>query len=116
MPQKLRRYTGHPQALGIIFVNLATLTWATNMTLGRWLRDEVGPLTLAAARYSVASVVFVVLLKRQSPDSRRIGSDRWLLIGMAITGVVAFAPLLYLGLRHTTTINATLINAIAPIV
>jgi drug/metabolite transporter (DMT)-like permease len=86
------------------------------MTLGRWLRDEIGPLTLAAARYSVASAVFVMILRRQPPESRRMGSDRWSLIGMAATGVVAFAPLLYLGLRHTTTINATLINALAPII
>jgi len=111
-----QRVLRHPQAIGIALVNLATLTWATNMTLGRWLRDDAGPLTLAAARFFVASIVLGLILQRQPPQSRRIGQDRWLLVGMAFSGVVIFAPTLYLGLRHTTVINATLINALGPLI
>lgn len=111
-----RRILRHPQAIGILLVNLATLTWATNMTLGRWLRDDAGPLTLAASRFFVASIIFVVILQRQPPQARRMGNDRWLLVGMALAGVVVFAPMLYLGLRHTTVINATLINALGPLI
>jgi drug/metabolite transporter (DMT)-like permease len=95
-------------------VNLATLTWASNMTLGRWLRDDIGPLTLAAARFLIASSFLVLLLQRQPPEQRRLGKDRWLLVGMALSGVVVFTPTLYLGLQHTTTVNATLINGMGP--
>lgn len=101
---------------GIGLVNLATLTWATNMVLGRWLRDDIGPLTLAAARFLIASLCFVVLLQRQPPEQRRLGRDRWLLLGMALSGVVVFAPTLYLGLRFTTAVNATLINGLGPLI
>jgi drug/metabolite transporter (DMT)-like permease len=101
---------------GFGLVNLSTLTWATNMVLGRWLRDAVGPLTLAAARYSIASLLFAILLQRCPPEDRRIGRDRWLLLGMALTGVALFTPTLYLGLRHTTAVNATLINGLGPLV
>jgi len=101
---------------GFGLVNLSTLTWATNMVLGRWLRDAVGPLTLAAARYSIASLLFAILLHRCPPEERRIGRDRWPLLGMALTGVALFTPTLYLGLRHTTAINATLINGLGPLV
>jgi len=109
---------------GIGLVNLATLTWATNMALGRWLRNDVGPLTLAAARYSVAALVLAVLLQRQPPSgrvgrgsrARWLGPDRWLLLGMALSGVVIFTPTLYLGLRLTTAVNATLINGMGPLV
>lgn len=101
---------------GIGLVNLATLTWATNMVLGRWLRDDIGPLTLSAARFLIASLCFVVLLRRQPPEQRRLGRDRWLLLGMALSGVVVFAPTLYLGLRFTTAVNATLINGLGPLI
>lgn len=102
--------------LGIGLVNVATLTWASNMTLGRWLRDSVGPLTLAAARFLVASLFLAALLTRVPAEERRIGRDRWLLVGMALSGVVVFTPTLYLGLRYTTTVNATLINGMGPLV
>jgi drug/metabolite transporter (DMT)-like permease len=101
---------------GVGLVNLATLTWASNMTLGRWLRDDIGPLTLAASRFLIASSCLAALLWRRPEDERRLGEDRWLLIGMAVTGVVAFTPMLYLGLQHTTAVNATLINGMGPLI
>jgi drug/metabolite transporter (DMT)-like permease len=102
--------------VGIGLVNVATFSWATNMTLGRWLRNDIGPLTLAAARFAIASVCFAALLQRQPPEERRPGRDGWLLLGMALSGVVVFAPTLYLGLRFTTTVNATLINGMGPLI
>ncbi len=101
---------------GIALVNLATLTWATNITLGRFLRDDIGPLTLAAARFAVAAPILAVLLWRRPAAERRLGHDRWLLLGMALCGVVAFAPTLYLGLRYTTAVNTTLINGFGPLI
>lgn len=101
---------------GIGLVNLATLTWATNMALGRWLRNDIGPLTLAAARFLIASLIFAALLRRRPAEERRLGQDRWLLLGMALSGVAVFTPILYLGLRFTTTVNATLINGFGPLI
>ncbi|MEE8389177.1 MAG: DMT family transporter [Anaerolineae bacterium] len=96
-------------------MTLATLTWSTNMVLGRWLRDDVGPLTLAAARFLIASLIYAALLQRQPPEERRLGRDRWLLLGMALS-VAVFSPTLYLGLRYTTVVNATLINGLGPLI
>jgi drug/metabolite transporter (DMT)-like permease len=85
------------------------------MILGRWLRDDIGPLTLAAARYTTASLLLAALLQRRPSDDRRLGRDRWLLLGMALSGVAIFPPTLYLGLRLTTAVNATLINGLGPL-
>ena len=101
---------------GIGLVNVATLAWATNMALGRLLRNEIGPLTLAAARFVIASACFSLLLRRLPPAERRLGSDRWRLAAMALVGVVLFGPTLYLGLRFTSTVNATLINGLGPLI
>jgi len=102
--------------IGTGLVNLATLTWATNMTLGRWLRGSVGPITLAATRFLIASALFAALLQHRPTAERRLGPDRWLLLGMALSGVAIFAPTLYLGLRYTTAVNATLINGLGPLI
>ena len=104
------------QFAGIALVNLATVTWATNVVLGRWLGEKIGPLTLSAARFFVASIFFAALLQRYPPEERRIGQDRWLLIGMALSGVAIFSPTLYFGLRFTTAVNATLITALGPLI
>jgi drug/metabolite transporter (DMT)-like permease len=86
------------------------------MVLGRWLRDQIGPLTLAAARFLIASLLFAAVLQRRPPEERRLGRDRWLLLGMALSGVAIFAPTLYLGLRFTTAVNATLVNGLGPLI
>ena len=100
---------------GILFVNIATLSWATNIILGRHLRDEIGPLALTAGRYIVSAIVFALLLSRAPKQERRVGNDLLPLIAMAATGIVLFAPMLYFGLRFTTAINSTLINGTGPL-
>jgi drug/metabolite transporter (DMT)-like permease len=100
---------------GVALVNLATLTWATNMVLGRSLRDDVGPLTLAASRFLIASALFALILQQRPPVERQLGRDRRHLLAMAFS-VVLFAPMLYLGLRYTPAVNATLINGFGPLI
>ena len=101
--------------IGIVYVNLATMAWASNMVMGRLLKDSIGPVTLAASRFLVAAVIFAIFLRHQSQAERRIGKDFWLLAGMAATGVVLFSPVLYLGLHYTSAVNGTLINGIGPL-
>ncbi|OHD13242.1 MAG: hypothetical protein A2Z96_04530 [Spirochaetes bacterium GWB1_48_6] len=100
---------------GIALVNVATCAWATNIILGRYLRGQIGPLTLTAARSIVATVVFALILRKRPATERKAGADLKLLSAMALAGVVLFAPTLYLGLRFTTAINGTFINALGPL-
>ena len=104
------------QLEGIALVNLATFSWATNMVLGRWLREDIGPITLAAARFLIASLCFAFLMRRLPAAERRLGEERWLLLAMAVTGVAAFGPTLYLGLRYSTAVTATLLNGFGPLI
>ncbi len=104
------------KARGVLLVNLATLAWATNAVLGRWLRDDIGPLTLTALRFSVAAAIFGALLGRRPAEERRYGPDKWWLVGMGITGVLGFSPLLYLGLHYSTAVNSSLIQGFSPLI
>jgi drug/metabolite transporter (DMT)-like permease len=71
--------------------------------------------TLSAARFLIASSILAAMLLRMPLSERRPGKDKWLLFGMALSGVALFTPTLYLGLRHTTAVNATLINGMGPL-
>jgi drug/metabolite transporter (DMT)-like permease len=104
------------QALGVIFVNLATLCWATNAVLGRWLRDDIGPLALTTLRFTVATAIFGILLRGRPVHERRYGKDKWWIVGMGLAGVVGFSPLLYLGLRYSTAVNSSLIQGFSPLI
>lgn len=81
-----------PTLTGIVAVNVATLGWATNITIGRYVRGEIGPLTLTAARHVVAAIVFTLLLRHVSPEERRSGRNLLPLLGMAAAGIVFFLP------------------------
>ena len=111
-----------------ILVNLATLLWASNIVLGRFLRHEIGPISLSAARFTVAGLIFFVLLRNSQksqahpdqspePNPRQAARTGWLLVlGMGLVGVFGFTTLLYFGLRYTTASHAALINAATPLV
>ena len=104
------------RAWGVILVNLATMAWATNAVLGRWLRADVGPLTLTALRFTVATAFFSLLLQGRPQEERRYGKDKWWILAMGLAGVVGFSPLLYLGLRYSTAVNCSLIQGFSPMI
>jgi drug/metabolite transporter (DMT)-like permease len=104
------------RALGIFLVNVACMAWATNAVLGRWLRADVGPLTLTTLRFTVAAAFFSLLLARRPAEQRAFGKDRWWILAMSLAGIVAFSPLLYLGLRYSTAVNSSLIQGFSPLI
>jgi len=104
------------KAWGVFLVNLATMSWATNAVLGRWLRADIGPMTLTALRFTVATAFFGLLLRKRPLEERRYGKDRWWILAMGLAGVVSFSPLLYLGLRYSTAVNCSLIQGFSPLI
>lgn len=101
---------------GVLFVNLATICWATNAVLGRWLRADIGPLTLTTLRFAVAGAFFGMLLGSRPAQERRYGQDKWWITAMGLAGVAGFSPLLYLGLRYSTAVNCSLIQGFSPLI
>lgn len=106
-------------------VNLATLFWASNIVLGRALRDQIGPVTLSATRFLVGGLIYAILFQafagnQASTAANLKGSSHArlhyvILAGMGLSGVFAFPILLYQGLKYTTAAHAALIIATGPL-
>jgi len=94
---------------------LVMVLWAGNSIVGRAVRHDVEPLTLAFVRWAGASAILLPFawrgLRREWPAVRAAWKPVLLL---GLLGVGAFNALLYSGLRYTTATNGLLLQAAIP--
>ena len=99
-----------------LILTLTALFWSSNMVLGRAVRADMSPFTLAFCRWAVAALFVLPLalphLDRQWPLLRR-GWRPLLILGLL--GIGGYNTFAYLGLQHTTATNAALLNSFIPI-
>lgn len=98
-------------------LTLVSLIWGSNFIVGKQLAETFPPLTLTTGRFTVAFLCLlpVFLYNRLKHTAEKIAAKTWgLLFFLGVTGVFAFNTLLYAGLRQTSPVNATLINAFNP--
>jgi drug/metabolite transporter (DMT)-like permease len=102
--------------LACAFLALAKLLWAGNWVPGRALRDAFDPITLNFWRWLIAVLALAPFAWHELAGKRdTIRRHAGLLALLALTGVVVFQSLVYLGLRTTTAINAVLLNSSVPL-
>ncbi|MCM8594037.1 DMT family transporter [Accumulibacter sp.] len=95
---------------------LTTLFWSGNMVIGRAVRDQVPPLTLAFWRWAIALALVLPLalphLREQWPLIRR----NWKAVALlGLLGVGGYNTLAYVALRYTPATNALLLNSFIPV-
>lgn len=91
------------------------LFWAGNSIVGRAMRHDIPPFTLALVRWCGALVIIAPFAFRNLATDWPILRRHWpavLLLGLS--GVAAFNGFLYSGLHHTTATNALLMQALIP--
>lgn len=94
---------------------LVMLLWAGNSIVGRAVRHDVPPFTLAFVRWVGALLILMPFAWRHVAADRAALLRSWkpvLLLGM--TGVACFNAFLYAGLQSTTATNALLLQAGIP--
>jgi len=105
--------TSRPTAF--LLLAFANLFWSGNWIAGRALRDAFDPVTLNFWRWVVAALALApfalpALRGKWELVRRRAGT----LLLLALTGVVLFHSLVYLGLRSTEAVNGVLLNSSMP--
>lgn len=103
----------HPYLL----LMLTTLFWSGNMVLGRSIRDEVPPLSLAFWRWAIVLTLTLPLalphLRAQWPLLKRSGKE---IVILGLLGIGCYNTLAYIALQYTAATNAVLLNAFIPII
>ncbi|MCJ2183068.1 DMT family transporter [Novosphingobium sp. 1949] len=98
-----------------LLLGLVMLLWAGNSIVGRAVRADIPPFTLAFGRWLIAVAVLAPFawprLRAQWSEVR--GGWGWLLV-LGLLGVVCFNSFVYSGLHYTTAANALLLQASIP--
>lgn len=104
------------RAQAFLMLTFANLLWAGNWVIGRALRDAFEPIGLNFWRWVVAVIVLAPFaLPDVSKKLTLIRRHLDILSLLAVTGVVLYQCLVYLGLRSTTAVNAVLLNSSTPL-
>jgi len=102
----------HPYLL----LTLTTLFWSGNMVVGRAIRGEVPPFTLAFWRWAIAFLLTLPLalphLRTQWPIIRKNWKAVFIL---GLLGVGGYNTLAYIALQYTGATNASLLNSFIPV-
>lgn len=98
-----------------LLLGLVMLFWAGNSITGRAVRDDVGPFTLAFARWLIATLVLAPFAARQVWAERAAVRAGWRWIAaLGFLGIVCFNAFIYSGLHYTSAANALLLQAGIP--
>lgn len=101
-------------AYALLVISVAS--WGASWAAARAVYREVTPFSLVFWRWFLAGVVLYPIaaghLKKDLPAALR--GWKWMVF-FGISGIAAFPMLGYMGLRYTTAINASLLNASLPL-
>ena len=104
------------RVIAFLLLALANLFWSGNWIIARALRHDIDPLTLNTWRWLIAALALAPFaLPGIIAQRALIRRSAGLVTLLALTGVVLFQLLVYLGLQSTTAVNGVLFNSSAPL-
>ncbi|MGH1350748.1 MAG: DMT family transporter [Methyloligellaceae bacterium] len=110
------RFTAVLFANAHILLCLTTLFWAGNFVLARGVSGHFPPIALAWFRWTLAFMIILPFTIGQvRKDWPIIKKHIPVLITLGVLGVGSFNTLSYIGLTHTTAINALILQSSGPI-
>lgn len=105
-----------PRLLAYALLLVAIASWGAAWAAARAVYQEVTPFALVFWRWLLAAVILYPIAARhlRRDLAAALAGWKWLVF-FGISGMAAFPMLGYLGLRHTTAVNASLLNASLPL-
>ncbi len=105
------------RVIGFALALTAIFAWGFNFVIGRYMVADVHPVILTFLRWSIASVFLLILMHRSVfANWHDIVRHRSFFIKISAIGLAGYMVTVYLALRHTPVINASLINGTSPII
>ncbi|MXO65093.1 DMT family transporter [Altericroceibacterium endophyticum] len=98
-----------------LMLGLVMLCWAGNSIIGRAVRFDIPPGSLAFGRWLLALIVLLPFAWKPLWRERHEIAKHWKwIVILGLLGIAAFNTLLYAGLRYTTATNALLLQSAVP--
>ncbi len=95
---------------------LATLLWGSNFLVGKNILHHVPPFTLGFLRWSFALIVLLPFTWKSLCENWEFYLKFWReILIMGFLGIALFTGLVYWGMEHTNTVNASLLSSLSPI-
>lgn len=93
-----------------------TLFWALHYVIGALAVQSLDPFSLAFLRWALAAVLLLAIAQlAERPDWRLVLPRIPRLALLGTLGMLGFALFLYLGLRSTTPVSASLVGSVGPV-
>lgn len=100
-----------------VLLTLVMLAGAGNTVVARATVGELPPLALSFWRWVTALVILLPIGTRVMLQQRHVLMAQWrIVLALGAIAVAAFNSLIYLGVQHTTALNASLVLSVIPVV
>jgi drug/metabolite transporter (DMT)-like permease len=100
-----------------LLLSLASLFWAVNIVLGRYIVGTVPPIMLAQIRWTGAGlIVLPFVLHHLRRDWPAIRAHFGVMIALSLSGITLYNTLAYSALQYTQAINGLLIQSTGPLI
>jgi drug/metabolite transporter (DMT)-like permease len=95
---------------------LATFFWGSNFVFGKIIVQTIPPFHFSLTRWVIGFFFFLPFAWHEWNIHKKLMLKHWkTLFWLALTGVAGFNALLYVAVQYTSSINASLVNATAPL-
>jgi drug/metabolite transporter (DMT)-like permease len=95
---------------------LVAVIWAANFIVVKAANAEIPPVTFAAMRFGLASILLFGMLRLREGSIGLPAEVRWWIVGLGVLGFGAYQVLWTTGLRSIPAGNSALIVASAPVI
>ncbi len=103
--------------LAVALLVACTVTWGSNVVVGRAVSADVPPVGLAFWRNAFALLVLLPFTARGLWFGASVFRTHWgLLVALGVVGTALFNAVVYWALETTTAINAALMMSLVPVV
>ena len=100
-----------------VILTLVMLAGAGNAVVARATVGELPPFSLSFWRWITALIILLPIGARALFLQRRLLMAQWqIVVTLGAIAVAAFNTLIYLGVQHTTALNASLVLSVIPVV
>jgi drug/metabolite transporter (DMT)-like permease len=95
---------------------LVTLIWGGNFSVSKFALEQMPPVVFSAVRFSVASVLLLLIANRSGVTKPLPRRTLWSLIGLGVLGNTLYQTAFMTGLSITSATNSAMIIAILPVI